>query len=353
MPQHDVNTGTISVANGVAVTVGIPTRNRSRLLEKAIASVLAQTYRDFTLMVSDNASTDRTAEVVTSFRDPRVVYRPLERSISRPANTNRLIDLAATEFLLLLGDDDELHSDHLSLTVDALKRWPTVGVVHTGYSMTDLSGKILVPHVPPTNAMDLVTFEPGARFLERSMKTGPALTCLSSAIFRRAALVRAGGLREEDGVIDDFPLLMRIAMGWDFAYVNRPLAVMRTHADASSASLGAFTPDGFRSSRSIPDILYMHRRNALREAELSDGYARRLARVAGRTYGRDVLAHLSMRAKTGDSSSSVFKALGTEIRQHRRLVVDPIMWRFVVGQLGARRLRDRVRRGFGPKTRQH
>jgi glycosyltransferase involved in cell wall biosynthesis len=349
--SYDVNTEDASVVKGVDITVGIPTRNRSQLLEKAIASVLGQSYRQFTLVVSDNASNDDTADVVASFRDPRIVYRPLERGISRPANTNRLIELAETEFVLLLGDDDELHADHLSLTVDTLKRWPTVGVAHTGYQMIDLSGNTLVPHARPTNTKKAITFESGAQFLERSMRVGPALTCLSSAVFRRAALISGGGLREEDGVIDDFPLLMRIATKWDVAYLNRPLATMRVHAEASSSSLGSFTPGGFRSSRSLPDLFYEHRGNILREAELPEAEARRLARLAKRTYGRDVLAHLSMRANTGDGPGVLLKALWRELRCNRRLWLDPVTWRFVAGQLGGRRLRDRVRRALGPARR--
>ena len=98
----------------------------------SIASVLGQTYRDFTLLVSDNASDDDTAGVVGSIRDPRIVYRPLEQNIGRPANYNRLIELAETEFIVLLSDDDQLHPDHLSLTLDALRHRPTVGMAHTG-----------------------------------------------------------------------------------------------------------------------------------------------------------------------------------------------------------------------------
>ena len=50
--------------------------------------------------------------------------------------------------------------------------------------------------------------------------------CFPSATFRRQALIGAGGLRPEDGVIDDIPLLMRVATAWDFAYLDRPLAVV-------------------------------------------------------------------------------------------------------------------------------
>ena len=99
-----------AAANGasVDVTVGIPTYNRPRLLERSIASVPRQSYRRFTLVVSASASDDDTAGVVASFRDPRLVYRPLQRNIGRAANINRLIQLAETEFMVLLGDDDQL-----------------------------------------------------------------------------------------------------------------------------------------------------------------------------------------------------------------------------------------------------
>jgi glycosyltransferase involved in cell wall biosynthesis len=340
-----VNTKTPSDAASVDVTVGIPTRNRSRLLGKSIASVLGQSYRHFTLVVSDNASDDDTARVVASFRDPRLVYRPLERTISKPANFNRLIELAETEFVVLLSDDDELHCDHLSLTVETLKRWPSVGVAHTGYVIVDGLGNTLVSHSEPRKKKQSIEFQSGAQFLERSMKSGPSVS-FSSATFRKAALVSGGGLRPEDGIIDDFPLLMRIASDWDYAYLNRPLAVMRAHDQAASSALGSFRPGGFRSSRSLEDVLYAHRRKFLTEADLTETESRRLARMVEKRYRRDVLGHLSMRATTGDGSVEVFRALGREIRRDRRLVGDPMTWRFVVGQLGARRLRDLLRRAL-------
>jgi glycosyltransferase involved in cell wall biosynthesis len=327
----------------VDVTVGIPTRNRSHLLSRSIASVLRQTYPRFRLIVSDNGSDDDTAEVVASFGDSRLAYRPLRRNIGRPANTNRLIDLAETEFMLLLGDDDQLHPEHLSRTVEALKRWPTAGLAHTGCTIADISGEILVQHHRFLETRRSVQFESGAQFLERSMRSGWTV-CFPSATFRRAALLGGGGLRPEDGTIDDIPLLMRIATKWDLAYLDVPLARVTAHADASSSSLGSFTPRGFRGSRALPDMLYERRRRFLAEADLPGPEARRLAKLAERTHRREVLSYLSMRARTGDGQRAIFRDLGREIRRDRRLGFDPRTGRFVVGQLGARRLRDGLRR---------
>ena len=323
---------------GVDVTVGIPTRNRSRLLARSIASVLGQSHRRFALVVSDNASDDDTAGVVASFRDPRLTYRPLQRNIDRHANFNRLIELAETEFVVLLSDDDELHPDHLSLTVDTLNRFPTVGVAHTGCVIADALGNTLVPHARPFKTERSIEFESGARFIERSMKS-MGTVCFSSATFRRAALVSGRGLRPEDGAVDDFALLMRIATEWDFAYLNRALSFVMGHAEAESSAIGSFAPDGsgFRWARSLPGMLYERRLRFLAEADLPEVETGRLARIAEKTYRRDRVRYLSMRATTGDRSPIVFRALGKEMRRDPHLGLDPITWRFIVGQLGGRR----------------
>jgi glycosyltransferase involved in cell wall biosynthesis len=327
----------------VDVTVGIPTRNRSRLLKRSIASVLRQSYDRFTLLVSDNASNDDTARVVASFDDPRLFYLPLERNIGRAANHNRLIELAETEYLVLTGDDDELHPDHLSLTIDALRRFPSAGVAHAGCAIVDIDGNALDAHHRILDAQRPVTFESGAQFIERSMKVIWTV-CFPSAVFRRAALIGGGGLRPEDGVIDDIPLLLRIATDWDFAYLDRPLVTVTAHDDASSSSNGSFTPDGYQGSRSVPDLVYERRRRFLAEADIPEMQARRLTRIVERTYRREVLACLSMGARTGDGHAAVFRALAREIRRDPRMALNPMTGRFVVGQLGARRLRDGMRR---------
>ena len=129
------------------------------------------------------------------------------------------------------------------------------------------------------------------------------------------------------------------------------LALMRAHSEASSSSLGSFMPDGFRSSRSAPDILYEHRRKFVAEADLAEADARRLTRIAEKMHRRDVLGHLSMRADTGDGSLAMLRALGEEVMQDPRLGLDPTAWRFVAGQLGGRRLRAGVRRARSTASR--
>lgn len=90
------------------VTVGIPTHNRSGLLLRALRSVLAQTYANFEIIVSDDASSDDTPSRMREFDDPRIVYLRLDRNVGIARNTNNCLDRASGELLLILNDDDEL-----------------------------------------------------------------------------------------------------------------------------------------------------------------------------------------------------------------------------------------------------
>ena len=97
----------------VVVTVGIPTHNRADLLERALCSVLAQSFADFEIIVADDASSDDTSERMRKFDDPRIVYLHSEVNLGIAPNTNRCLEHATGELLLILNDDDELEPQAL------------------------------------------------------------------------------------------------------------------------------------------------------------------------------------------------------------------------------------------------
>ncbi|MDL2263820.1 glycosyltransferase family 2 protein [Synergistaceae bacterium OttesenSCG-928-I11] len=88
------------------VTVYICTYNRADLLCEAISSVLAQTYRDFKIVVLNNASEDRTLEAIATFNDPRLSCITHEKNIGVLANWNFALDHATSEYFVILHDDD-------------------------------------------------------------------------------------------------------------------------------------------------------------------------------------------------------------------------------------------------------
>ena len=88
------------------ISVVIPTYNRKHLLQKAIASVLNQTYSNFELIVVDDCSTDSTEHFMKSLSDKRIRYIKHEKTKHASASRNTGIQLSKGEFIAFLDDDD-------------------------------------------------------------------------------------------------------------------------------------------------------------------------------------------------------------------------------------------------------
>ena len=76
----------------VSVTITLPVYNGADYLDQALASLSAQTFRDMQIIISDNASTDATPDIITAWkaRDPRIVSHRQSENIGVMANSNKL-----------------------------------------------------------------------------------------------------------------------------------------------------------------------------------------------------------------------------------------------------------------------
>lgn len=115
------------------VSVCIPTYNYGRFIAEAIESVLAQTFKDFELIVVDNCSTDNTRAVVEHYVniDPRIVYYCNESNIGMVGNWNRCLGYARGKYIKILCADDYLDNLHLEKCVTALENNVDVAVTST------------------------------------------------------------------------------------------------------------------------------------------------------------------------------------------------------------------------------
>jgi glycosyltransferase involved in cell wall biosynthesis len=113
-----------------AITTIIPTFRRPRLLERAIRSVLAQSYANFQLRILDNASGDETAEVVARIarQDSRVSYHCHPSNIGAWSNFKYGLEGIDTPYFNLLSDDDAVLPGFFATALDALKRYPDAGL---------------------------------------------------------------------------------------------------------------------------------------------------------------------------------------------------------------------------------
>lgn len=115
------------------VTVCIPTYGRAHLLQHVVQSVLNQSYTDFDLFISDDASPDNTEGVVKGFADPRIRYNRNENNLGLIPNWNFTIRHAQGEYVFKLDDDDYIHPAFLERTIGLLEKYPNVGSVYSGF----------------------------------------------------------------------------------------------------------------------------------------------------------------------------------------------------------------------------
>lgn len=108
------------------ISVIIPNWNGVRFLRGCLDSLRAQTYRDFEIIVVDNASTDESVPLIER-EYPEVVLVKLARNLGLTGGVNAGIKVAKGEIIALLNNDAEAHPDWLSELKSALDRWPTAG----------------------------------------------------------------------------------------------------------------------------------------------------------------------------------------------------------------------------------
>jgi glycosyltransferase involved in cell wall biosynthesis len=111
----------------------LPTFNRAHLVARAIESVLAQTFRNFELLMIDDGSRDRTWDVVSNYvrSDPRLRYHfATNRGLAVARNLG--ISMASGEYITFLDSDDEYLPEHLDLRAVYLHQNPAVDLLHGG-----------------------------------------------------------------------------------------------------------------------------------------------------------------------------------------------------------------------------
>lgn len=116
-------------ANGrPRLTIGVPVHNGGRYLRETLDSLLAQTYTDFELILSDNASTDDTEEICRSYAeaDSRVVYVRSDKDVGAAGNFNRLVELADTELFKWATADDVCKPELVERCIEQLDRDPGI-----------------------------------------------------------------------------------------------------------------------------------------------------------------------------------------------------------------------------------
>jgi hypothetical protein len=323
--------------------VGIPTYNRSDLLRNAITSALSQSFHNLAVLVADNASSDDTAAVVSSFNDERLHYVRRVDNIGSQDNFNKIVDEVSTEFVLILPDDDWLYPRHIEETLKALDAFPTAGFADTAYDVVDAVGMPIYHDQFRYQTKSAVDLESRTRLRERAMSED-WLACWPTVLMRTEAVRAAGRFRPEDGdVMDDFGLLLRMSRSWDAVHIRSCLAAFRMHAATTTAEFGTFSESGYVQPISHYELLRDIRLRSIVELDVSMTESRRLRRLAQTSHRRVVIGKHADAAFFAQHRFPGIRSAGELARADRRFLLMARTWRLVAADLGGRRLKRLVR----------
>lgn len=187
------------------VSVVLPTYNRAYILDRAVKSVLMQTYPYFELIIVDDGSTDQTQELVAGYQDERIIYLKMQENRGQARARNCGIGHARYDYIAFQDSDDIWNPEKLSKQVDAmLSAPPEVGFVYhkIRYNM----GKGYSAVLPLENiGLERKSGDIYAQLLYDNLVPCP------SVLAQKECILKSGGFDETLKALEDYDLALKMA----------------------------------------------------------------------------------------------------------------------------------------------
>ena len=124
------------------MSIGLPVYNGEKYLEGALQSLLAQDYRHFELIISDNASTDQTEQICLRYaeNDKRIRFYRSESNLGAAANFNLVFRLSGGKYFMWAAHDDLWHPSYISRCLEGLRQDANVVLCASSVQFIDESG---------------------------------------------------------------------------------------------------------------------------------------------------------------------------------------------------------------------
>jgi glycosyltransferase involved in cell wall biosynthesis len=212
------------------ITIILPVHNGMPYVREAIASVLAQTRRDWRLLVVDDASTDGSAEVIRACADPRIELVQHLTSVGLYATLAVAVPRVETEFVSILLQDDRLHPEYLAALSSVVARFPMADAFWIAEDTIDRDGQVLTSGQTSGRVQPI---RPGVRFWRRALTKG-CLWTISGSLTRRSLLAESP-FRLDRAHCADYDWFLRASRARPFVYYQRSLIDLRWCDGTASA----------------------------------------------------------------------------------------------------------------------
>ena len=211
------------------VSIGVPVYNGERYLRETLNAALSQTFGNFEVVISDNASTDGTQEIcrVYAARDSRIRYFRNSTNVGSAMNFNRVFELSSAPYFKLANADDLCGPELVARCVAVLDDHPEAVLVYARTTLIDQHG---VSQGLYDDRLDIRSSRASDRFCQVMDRLG--LVNVLQGVMRSSALRRTGLLGPYVG--SDSVLVAELALYGQFWELSEPLFYRRMHPEALS-----------------------------------------------------------------------------------------------------------------------
>jgi len=215
------------------VSVVIPLYNKAPYIERALRSVLAQTFQDFEIIIIDDGSTDDGAEIVKGILDARIRLIQ-QKNAGVSAARNRGIAESSFDLIAFLDADDEWKRDFLETVLRLKRNFPEAGAFATAY-------EIRHRHVKTVPKFRAIPSPPWEGLIPNYFRSalGQNPVCTSAVAIPKKVFDRVGNFPERVPLGEDIDMWVRIALKHPIAFSWRVGAVY--HMEATGRSCNAYS----------------------------------------------------------------------------------------------------------------
>ncbi len=222
----------------VRFSIVLPLYNKQKYIEKTIDSVLAQTYKNFEIIIIDDGSTDESATIVKDYIDSRIKYfHQKNQGVSVARNTG--INLANYEFIAFLDADDIWNKKFLAEISNLINQFPEASGFATSYQFKIEINKYKIAKFSnhySTGWKGIILDYFGTSLYD------PLVTA-SSFVVRKSVFATNNAFQVGHGISEDLELWARLAIQYKIAFSNIPLVTYRKDNDNNSRNNYAIKED--------------------------------------------------------------------------------------------------------------
>lgn len=199
------------------ISVIMPAYNAEKYIAEAIDSILNQTFADFELIILNDHSSDRTEEIILSYKDSRIVYVKNEQNLGVAGTLNRGLEIARGEYIARMDADDISMPERFARQAERLDEAPEIAVVGCAIELFDETG---------TMEARRFSTDPKQMRVDLFFSSGLAHP---SVMMRKSVIRELGGYDREFEGLEDYELWCRVSEKYGVTTLSEQLFRYRVH----------------------------------------------------------------------------------------------------------------------------